>query len=177
VSSDPELARKLLVRMSARLRDADDMLAYLCAAKGVENEDERRDLIEGPGPVDPLPSISLAATTDRAKLFVGANPIPVPHLPFTLGREPGEHETAAVIAPDLSIPEQPPYRLSRAHFRLVARGGEVLVHDLSSTLGTIANGRPLGRDFPDDSAPLRKGENTLIAGGKGSPFVFTVTRS
>jgi CRP/FNR family cyclic AMP-dependent transcriptional regulator len=177
VSSEPELARKLLVRMSARLRDVDDMLAYLYAAKGTEDTDDRRDLIEAPRSVEALPSIMLAATTYGAQFFVGADPIRIAHLPFTVGRQPGEHETAATIAPDLSIPEQAPYRLSRAHFRLVARGGQVLVHDLNSTLGTVVNGRPLGRDFPEDSAPLRKGENTLIAGGKGSAFAFAVTLS
>ena len=61
--------------------------------------------------------------------------------------------------------------------RVIARGGEVMVRDLNSTLGTLVNDRPLGRDFPVDSVPLRKGPNTLVAGGKGSPFVFTVTLS
>jgi CRP/FNR family transcriptional regulator, cyclic AMP receptor protein len=50
-----------------------------------------------------------------------------------------------------------------------------LVRDLNSTLGTIVNGQPLGRDFPIDSAPLRQGENSVVAGGDGSPFAFVVT--
>ena len=36
VSGDPELARKLLVRMSARLRDVDAILTSVYAAKGSE---------------------------------------------------------------------------------------------------------------------------------------------
>jgi CRP/FNR family transcriptional regulator, cyclic AMP receptor protein len=175
VSSEPELARKLLVRMSARLRDVDDMLAYLYAGKDTGEADGRRDLIEAPR--EALPSITLAATTYGAKFFVGADPIPILHLPFTVGRQPGEHETAAAIAPDLAVPEPAPYRLSRAHFTLMGREGEVVVRDLNSTLGTIVNDRPLGRDFPSDSAPLHKGENTLVAGGRGSPFAFVVTLS
>ena len=177
VSSEPELARKLLVRMSARLRDVDDMLAYLYAGKEAGDADDRRDLIEAPRPVGTLPSITLAATTYGAQFFVGPDPIRISHLPFTVGRQPGEHETAAAIAPDLAIPEPAPYRLSRAHFTLTAREGEVFVRDLNSTLGTIVNERPLGRDFPSNSAPLHKGDNTVVAGGKGSPFAFVVTLS
>ena len=177
VSSEPELARKLLVRMSARLRDVDDMLAYLYAGKGTEDADGRRDLIETPQSGEALPSITLAATTYGAKFFVGADPIRIAHLPFTVGRQPGEQETGATIAPDLAIFEPAPYRLSRAHFTLMRREGELLVRDLNSTLGTIVNDRPLGRDFPSDSAALHKGDNTLVAGGKGSPFAFVVTVS
>ena len=86
-----------------------------------------------------------------------------------------EHDTASVSTPDLAIPEPEPYRLSRVHFSFIAQGGEVLVRDLHSALGTIVNDQPLGRDFPVDSAPLHKGENILVAGGKGSPFTFKVT--
>ena len=45
---------------------------------------------------------------------------------------------------------------------------------LCSTLGTIVNGEPIGDHFRGDDAPLRAGENELIAGGVDSPFVFYV---
>ena len=82
-----------------------------------------------------------------------------------------------MIAPDLAIPEPAPYRLSRAHFSLIAEDGGVVVRDLESTLGTLVNDRSIGRDFPLDSVPLHQGENTIVAGGRGSPFVFSVTLS
>jgi CRP/FNR family transcriptional regulator, cyclic AMP receptor protein len=176
VSSEPELARKLLVRMSARLREVEDVLARIYEAQGSEGA-PCRDLVEAPLLAEVLPSITLAATTYGAKVFVGADPIRIPHLPFTVGRQSDGHEAAAAITPDIAIPERAPYRLSRAHFSLVEQGGQVLVRDLNSTLGTIVNGRPLGREFPADSAPLHKGENTLIAGGTGSPFAFVVKLS
>ena len=175
VIDEPELARKLLVRMSARLRDVEDMLTRLYAAQGSE-EAGRGDLAPAP-PVPGAPSVMLAATTERARSLLGAELIPITRLPFTIGRRPGDDEAPAVIAPDLAVPEPPPYRLSRAHFSLLAQGGEAVVRDLNSTLGTIVNDRPLGRDFPVDSSPLHKGENTVIAGGRGSPFVFVVTLS
>ena len=176
VSGDPALARKLLVRMSARLRDVDAILADLYAAKGTE-EAGHRALIPAPPQLEATPWAVLVATTAVARSLMGADPIPIVHLPFTVGREPGGHQAPAAIQPDLAIREPAPHRLSRAHFSLIVRDGEVLVRDLNSSLGTIVNDRPLGRNFPRDSAPLHKGENTLIAGGRGSPFVFTLTLS
>ncbi|HZA65353.1 MAG TPA: cyclic nucleotide-binding domain-containing protein [Geminicoccaceae bacterium] len=173
VSDEPELARKLLVRMSARLRDVEDMLTRLYAAQG-GGAAGRSELVEAAPSPSALPPITLAATTRGAQLVVGSEPISITRLPFTVGRQPDEGEAAAPIPPDLMIPEPGPYRLSRAHFSLIERGGEIAVRDLASTLGTIVNDRPLGRDFPIDTAPLHPGENTIVAGGKASPFVFAV---
>jgi len=174
VSGDPELARKLLVRMSARLREADAILAGLYAGRGSE-EGTRGDLVEVPARLEASPWVTLTAATAVAQSLMGADPLPIVHLPFTVGRERSGHEAPSVIQPDLALREPAPHRLSRAHFSLIVRDGEVLVRDLNSWLGTIVNDRPLGRHFQDNSAPLHKGGNTLIAGGKGSPFVFTVT--
>jgi len=171
VIDEPELARKLLVRMSARLRDVEDMLTRIYTQGDGETG---REVAATPGP-GPAPSIMLAAGTERARAFIGAELIQISRLPFTVGRRPSEGEAAPAITPDLAIPEPAPYRLSRAHFSLIAEGGEVWVRDLGSTLGTMVNERSIGREFPLDSAPLRPGENTIVAGGKGSPFVFTVT--
>lgn len=179
VSDEPELARNLLVRMSARLRDVEDMLTSLYATRGGGGAGARGDLVEASplasAPPPTMPSITLAATTRGARFFVGSEPIAITRLPFTVGRQPNEVEAAAPITPDLAIPEPGPYRLSRAHFSLIERGGEIIVRDLASTLGTVVNDRPLGRDFPIDTAALHPGENTIVAGGKGSPFVFAVT--
>jgi CRP-like cAMP-binding protein len=174
VSDEPDLARKLLVRMSARLRDVEDTLTALYA-KG-SDEPVRGELTPVPA-ARAASSIRLGAGTERARFFLGADPIPIARLPFTVGRTPEGDEAPAFIAPDLAIPEPPPFRLSRAHFSLIGQGSEVMVRDLRSTLGTIVNDQPIGRDFPADSAPLHQGENTIVAGGRGSPFVFAVTLS
>jgi CRP/FNR family transcriptional regulator, cyclic AMP receptor protein len=54
------------------------------------------------------------------------------------------------------------------------RDGNYYVHDRCSTLGTIVNGELTGDHFRGDDAPLRAGENEVIAGGVDSPFVFSV---
>jgi|GraSoiStandDraft_53_1057289.scaffolds.fasta_scaffold1325382_1 FHA domain-containing protein len=48
------------------------------------------------------------------------------------------------------------------------RDGSYYVRDLRSSLGTIVNGEPIGDQFRGDDAPLRAGENEVIAGGVGS---------
>jgi hypothetical protein len=173
VSAEPELARKLLVRMSARLRDVEDMLTQLYASH--EAAPAGRELVPAAPTAEAPPSLTLTGATYAAKFLVGPEPIRIPHLPFTIGRQHDQHEPPSVITPDLAIPEDAPHRLSRAHFMLIRDRKDILVRDLNSTLGTIVNGQPLGRDFPVDSAPLRKGENSLVAGGDGSPFAFVVT--
>ena len=176
VSAEPELARKLLVRMSARLRDVEDMLTQLYAGhEAVEGADTGRELVPAAPTVEARPSLTLVAATPAARFFIGTEPISISHLPFTVGRHHDQNEPPSVITPDLPIAEDEPHRLSRAHFMLIRDGDDILVRDLNSTLGTIVNGQPLGRDFPVDSAPLRHGDNSLVAGGDGSPFAFTVT--
>jgi CRP/FNR family cyclic AMP-dependent transcriptional regulator len=178
VSAEPELARKLLVRMSARLRDVEDMLAQLYAsheAAGADSAASGRELVPLAPSGEAARTLTLIGSTYAAKFYIGPNPIKIPHLPFTIGRRHDQHEPPSVITPDLAIPEDEPHRLSRAHFSLIKDGDDFLVRDLNSTLGTIVNGQPLGRDFPVDSAPLRQGDNSVVAGGDGSPFAFVVT--
>jgi CRP/FNR family transcriptional regulator, cyclic AMP receptor protein len=67
-----------------------------------------------------------------------------------------------------------PFRLSRNHFLIEQRQEGYNVRDLHSTLGTIVNSQRIGGRFRIDHAPLRAGENEVIAGGTDSPFVFSV---
>ena len=52
------------------------------------------------------------------------------------------------------------------------RTGTALPDDV---IARAPNGQPLGHDFPIDSAPLRRGDNSVVVGGAGSPFAFVVT--
>ena len=167
VSRDPALAHKLLLRMSARLRHVEDLLAGLHAAARADAGEQAA------GPQ----AIELVAVSWAAKFYVGLAPIAIAQLPFTVGREAVPNETAPGAAADLAIPEPTPYRLSPLHFRLSAEAGQVWLRDLRSTLGTIVNQVPLGQDFPVDSVPLRRGANAVVAGGVDSPFVFSVNLS
>lgn len=175
VSAEPELAHNLLLRMSARLRDVEDTLTQLYTAQGAKPSGGQ--LVEASPSAGILPAAHglPAITLSAAAFFIGDEPISIGQLPFTVGRRHDEHEPPPVIAPDLAVAEAEPHRLSRAHFSLIRDEDTIVVRDLNSTLGTIVNDRPLGRDFPVDSAPLRQGDNRVIAGGAGSPFAFVVT--
>jgi hypothetical protein len=51
---------------------------------------------------------------------------------------------------------------------------QLFVWNLGSTLGTIVNDPAIGHHFSKDAAPLRRGENFIVAGGWQSPFAFSV---
>ena len=97
--------------------------------------------------------------------------------PFVVVRGPVAREGLPPLQPDLKLDDTAPFRLSRNHFMIERREGSYYVRDLCSTLGTIVNGEPIGDHFRGDDAPLRAGENEVIAGGIDSPFVFSVSRS
>lgn len=172
VSSDPQLAQKLLVRMSARLRDVEDMLASLHVASAAAT-DRARAAAASQG----VPAIRLEASTYAAMLYVGSEPIRITGLPYVVGREGEIGEPPLPHRPDLAIPDPKPYRLSRSHFCILTEDDAVQVRDLNSELGTIVNEIPLGHDFARDRIALRRGENTVVAGGWDSPYAFTVTLS
>lgn len=112
------------------------------------------------------------------------SPLALGDLPFIVGRRPAAAEELPPWQPDLELDDTAPFRLSRNHFVIEERDGGYRVRDLCSTLGTIVNGELIGHYFRVDAstgwghsasdAPLRAGENEVIAGGAASPFVFSV---
>jgi CRP-like cAMP-binding protein len=168
VKEDPELAYRLVVRMSARLRIADELVARLDEAAG-------GSAVASPSREPEAPAeIRLVAANPSTQVFVGPDPVPVTHLPFVVGRRAGPHEAAGTARVHLEIRDPWPFRLSRAHFSLDRDDGRIVVRDLDSELGTVVNGTPLGRDFPTDSIALEPGENRLHLGGRFSPYAFNV---
>ena len=160
VSSDPVLARAMMLRLSRRLRSADDKVEDLS--------------FSGPKATAAGFDISIAALTPRLESALGHKPIMVDHLPFVVGRHAADAEFDSRIAPNLMIDDKKPFRLSRNHFAIEIHDGHVAVHDLNSTLGTIVNGNAIGPHFQSDTAILVAGGNLVLAGGVGSPFVFQI---
>jgi CRP/FNR family cyclic AMP-dependent transcriptional regulator len=93
---------------------------------------------------------------------------------FIVGRGSVAREGLSALQPDLKLDDTMPFRLSRNHFMIENRNGSYYVRDLRSTLGTIVNGQPIGEHLRSDEAPLRAGENEVIAGGVDSRFAFSV---
>jgi CRP-like cAMP-binding protein len=173
ITRDPRMARDVIVRLSRRLRLADDQIASEALAS-VHDLHHEGGAHPDNGSLDQT-TIQLAAKTDALRARLGTPAIPVDKLPFVVGRIQLEGEAASALAPDLLIEDNPPFRLSRQHF-MIARGGQqLLITDLGSTLGTIVNGQAIGHHFMHDTAPLIHGENDVLAGGRDSLFEFTVS--
>ena len=102
-------------------------------------------------------------------------PVGLGDRPFVVGRRPVPREGLPPREPDLMLDDPRPFRLSRNHFVIEQGRDGYHVRDLCSTLGTIVNGQTIGDQFAGDDVRLRFGENEVIAGGLGSPFVFSVS--
>lgn len=177
VSSDPALARDLILRLSIRLRRIEDEIAgdLLSFAHGRSPDGAAETASEAVIADDA--AISLTAQSDELRARIGAAPIHVAKLPFLVGRPPVEGDAQPVRRPDLLIEDKEPFRLSRQHFMIARSGDRLLVSDLGSTLGTMVNGWAIGHHFMKDAEPLHRGENHVVAGGWDSPFEFLVSIS
>jgi CRP/FNR family transcriptional regulator, cyclic AMP receptor protein len=175
VSSDPALARNLILRLSIRLRRIEDKIAGdVLPFAHDRSPDGTGETASGTVIADDA-TISLAAQSDALRARIGVAPIHVAKLPFLVGRVPVDGDAQPLRRPDLLIDDEEPFRLSRQHFMIARSGDRLLVSDLGSTLGTMVNGRAIGHHFMKDAEPLHRGENHIVAGGWNSPFEFLVS--
>jgi hypothetical protein len=113
-----------------------------------------------------------------------STPLELGDRPLVVGRWPAAAEELPRWQPDLELNDTAPFWLSRNHFTIEKGEEGYRIRDLCSTLGTIVNGEPIGHHLRAEGAtawgylasdaPLRAGENEVIAGGPDSPFVFSV---
>ena len=181
IAGSPRTARGLNQRLSRRLREADDRIVKV-EIRGGRARASWRD----------ADNQSAESSTNRRYLAAKnpclqhqfCSPLGLGDRPFIVGRRPAAGEGLPPRQPDLELNDAAPFRLSRNHFAIEKHDGGYRVRDLCSTLGTIVNGEPIGQYVPADAptpwghlasdAPLRAGENEVIAGGANSPFVFSV---
>ena len=176
VSSDATLARSLIQRLSIRLRTIEDKVAgdLLLSSHGPQADERTAPAAPGTAIAEDAP-ITLTAQSDTLRARIGSSPIAVGRLPFVVGRFPVRGEAPPPRPADLSIEDQQPFRLSRDHFMITRDQDRLFVSDLGSTLGTVVNGQAIGHNFMRDTAPLRRGDNRIVAGGLGSPFDFLLS--
>ena len=171
ISGSPRAARELIRRLSHRLREADDRIVSDERRSG-RAHGNRKDADSQPA-LMPVSNAYLTAKNPSLRRQVHT-PLGLGDLPFVVVRGPVAREGLPPLQPDLKLDDTAPFRLSRNHFMIERREGSYYVRDLCSTLGTIVNGEPIGDHFRGDDAPLRAGENEVIAGGVDLPFVFSV---
>jgi CRP/FNR family transcriptional regulator, cyclic AMP receptor protein len=171
IARSPRAARELIQRLSQRLREADDRIVNDERRSG-RAHGTRKDA-DSQTAVESVNNAYLAAKNPWLQRQF-RTPLGLADLPLIVGRGPVAGEGLPPLQPDLKLDDTIPFRLSRNHFMIEKRDGNYYVRDLCSTLGTIVNGEPIGDHFRGDDAPLRAGENEVIAGGVDSPFVFSV---
>jgi CRP/FNR family cyclic AMP-dependent transcriptional regulator len=172
IAGSPRAARELIQRLSQRLREADDRIVNdeRRSGRAYGNWKEVEDQTAGVS----INNAYLAAKNPWLQRQFHT-PLGLGDLPFVVGRQSVAAEELPPWQPDLKLDDTGPFRLSRSHFMIEKRDGGYQVRDLSSTLGTIVNGERIGDHFRADNAPLRAGENEVIAGGVDSPFFFSVS--
>lgn len=181
ITGSPRTAGGLIQRCSQWLSEADHRIVEVEKPKGLRPS-ELRDF-ENQTAVLSVDSLYLAAKHPSLQQQF-CSPLGLGDLPFIVGRRPAAGEELPPWQPDLELNDTAPFRLSRNHFVIEERDGGYRVRDLCSTLGTIVNGELIGHYFRVDAstgwghsashAPLRAGENEVIAGDAASPFVFSV---
>ena len=184
MSEDTESAYQLIARLCERLRTVDEKLAEATVSKDVRTytiaDISSPSHTQSLTPVEAAPieshnlTLKIYPHSDRVTEFIPQDGVPVTQFPFQVGRQPKPTEPAPYVNMNLTIPDHPPYRLSRMHFAIEGTATGYLVRDLGSTLGTQLNGEFLGHHFARDSRNLETGENLVVAGGVGSPFVFRI---
>lgn len=177
ISGHGQTAFNLMVRLSERLAATDRAYAEAVAATADTSTRFRMP--------DRAPA-GLPADWGTITVFAGADSLAealpddgreIAELPFAVGRYAESDEPTPSGRVQLFVRDAEPYRLSRLHFWLEHGREGFRVRDLGSTLGTQVNGASIGHHFASDNAPLQDGENTLVAGGVGSPYVFRVVVS
>jgi CRP/FNR family transcriptional regulator, cyclic AMP receptor protein len=171
ITGSPRAVRELIQRLSRRLREADDRIVNDERRSG--RAQTRKDA-DSHTAVESVNNYLAAKNPWLRTQFQGPLELGDLFLPFVVGRGPVAREGLPPLHPDLKLDDTAPFRLSRNHFMIEKRDENYYVRDLRSTLGTIVNGEPIGDHFRGDEAPLRAGENEVIAGGMNSPFVFSV---
>jgi hypothetical protein len=175
ISENGAVARKLMVRLSHRLRRLNQAYSDLATGAGAAAAIDPAPQL--PAVIPEKPSGTgirlMPDSPEMERVFAGHGKIDMV-LPFVVGRAlgPSDPPTSEIVS--LQLEDRAPYRLSRVHFSVVRDGGRYWVVDQGSYLGTVVNGRAIGREFGADAAPLEQGENTVSAGGVKSPFCFRI---
>jgi CRP/FNR family cyclic AMP-dependent transcriptional regulator len=116
--------------------------------------------------------IRLLPDSERLAAEYGMAAIDVRHLPFQVGNRYGGETLPMASNHACCIPARGDTNLAAPHFEILRRDGRIGVRDLGTSNGTTINGTAINRTSLNAFAPLRAGDNTVIAGRAASPFRF-----
>jgi CRP/FNR family cyclic AMP-dependent transcriptional regulator len=119
-------------------------------------------------------AIRLLPDSGRLASVYGMTPVDVRYLPFQVGNRYGGETLPIASNHTCSIPARGDTELAAPHFEILRRDGRIGVRDLGTANGTFVNGTAITRASLNAFAPLRKGDNEVVAGRPGSPFRFRI---
>ena len=122
----------------------------------------------------PLVRLLLKPASRPLAAWIGREPIEITRFPFIVGRTGEDDDEAPQNHIDLALEDNRPYQLSRQHFVIDTIDGELVIRDAASYHGTTVNNQRIGRAGRTSVAPLRIGENSIVAGSSDSPYSFTL---
>jgi cAMP-binding proteins - catabolite gene activator and regulatory subunit of cAMP-dependent protein kinases len=199
IATEPAMARALLFRLSEKVRTLSEEVVRLHhphetesptpspSAKSQPVSAQGNALVQMPPSNAPVVDAerhvqfyqrSATASTRislRCECLPGTQAVWVEHLPFRVARTLRWNDPPSLGRSIMRVPDAEPHRLSNPHFAIDRddRLG-LVVRDLGSELGTTVNGQYLGGIFAKDTQVLHLGQNTVVAGGVKSPFVFRI---
>lgn len=203
IAADPNWAHALLFRLSERVRGLTEEVLLLRDTPPPEvppsdapAPDRPAAALPAPAPAAPVPVLEPEPADPRVQSYqrsatasarIGlryegmpnARTVWVEHLPFRIGRTGNSSDPATVGRGGMRLPDNTlPHRLSAPHFAIDRDPSlGLVVRDLDSELGTMVNGQYIGGIFSRDTQILTPGDNTVIAGGQSSPFLFRIALS
>lgn len=128
-----------------------------------------------------LPRARLFPLTAETERVVPPAGLALERFPFRVGRAAPRGSSELLRFNEVELPDDEPYVLASNHFAVDLGPDGLVVRDRGSRHGTIVNGARIGAGAVTDVAPLRAGENEVIAGParaaaatRASPFRFRI---
>ncbi|MFQ6018654.1 MAG: cyclic nucleotide-binding domain-containing protein [Kiloniellaceae bacterium] len=126
------------------------------------------------GPPEPqgarIPRVRLLPLSAETRAALPEAGVRVTRFPFRVGRVPESREEDVLAFNDVRLRDARPHTVSLNHFALDLGPSGVVVRDRGSRKGTLVNGARIGPREARDDAPLRAGDNDVVAGAPRSDF-------
>jgi CRP-like cAMP-binding protein len=123
-----------------------------------------------------MPRVTIHPLTRRAAETLPDEGLLVTKFPFRIGRAPEANERDSMDLNDLWLLDRMPFHVSRNHASIaLTDAGKLVVNDRGSQLGLIVNEEVLGGWKGRLQATLDPGDNTVVIGGRMSPYQFRVS--
>jgi hypothetical protein len=119
-------------------------------------------------------SVTIHPLTRRAAATLPRDGLPVTKYPFRIGRAAADDEAIPLDLNDLWLIDNRPFHVSRNHALLQREGDDLIVKDRGSSLGMYVNEKQIGGRAADLQMTLEDGDNTVVLGGRMSPYQFRI---